>query len=424
MATINKFASLFIAFSLFLFLIDVVLLGSGSWSINIVGLSLRKVEYAILLGMVLITINNSRAYVYLCAIVVFCAVFGVIVPLLNDVKLEYATTELLSLFGIMLCPLIVQNNYISTNWLKIRRLLLILCIISAFFHIAIWLIGLSGSASINSVKFFLMKVLTAGDAGAIDNIIIADTPDGLFRVLLPSSSLLVIGFYLSLQKLLHDRRLRDYVMVFVMALALFSTWTRALYLSPILIVLGLFFYKLCPLSLKLGVFGTFSLITFLIVLFVLVSGAMVHPDVLVLLGIASDTSDGVRFEQVAWILDTFLSHPIFGTGLGGSATHVRSVIAPWTYEMSLLALIMKIGIVGCVSFIIISAAQIPYFFANFFNGRRLPAQKVVWLLFSLSILIMFSTNPFMLSFPGVTLTFFILGELNYLKNEYNNEYIS
>ncbi len=68
--------------------------------------------------------------------------------------------------------------------------------------------------------------------------------------------------------------------------------------------------------------------------------------------------------------------------------------------MSLLALIMKLGLVGVFLFISISAIKIPEFLEGFFDGRRIPVKKVVWIYFSLSVLMMFSTNPFMLSFPG------------------------
>ncbi|EKN6347563.1 hypothetical protein ACXKU5_004398 [Yersinia enterocolitica] len=417
MASVHKLASVLIALSLYLFLLDVILLGSGAWSINIVGFSLRKIEYAVMLTMVMVTISSFRGYIYICMALLFCLVSGIIVPLANNVKLEYATTELLSLLGILLCPLIVQNSFISSHWLRIRKFIFILTILSALCHIAVWVVGLSGSSYIDSIRSLLIRTLTISNDDLIDNILIADTPDGLFRVLLPSSSLLVIGFYISLQKLVRDRHFFDYFIVGIMIIALFSTWTRALYLSPALLLLGLCIYKLFPLTLKLGGIGTYLLFTSLIVLFILISGGLVHPEVLSLLGISSETSDDVRFEQVAWILNTFLEHPIFGTGLGGSAEDIRSLVAPWTYEMSLLALIMKLGVVGCLFFVVISASQIPHLLSGFFNGEKLSAQKVIWLMFSFSILIMFSTNPFMLSFPGVTLTFFILGELNYFMKE-------
>lgn len=201
MASVHKLASVLIALSLYLFLLDVILLGSGAWSINIVGFSLRKIEYAVMLTMVMVTISSFRGYIYICMALLFCLVSGIIVPLANNVKLEYATTELLSLLGILLCPLIVQNSFISSHWLRIRKFIFILTILSALCHIAVWVVGLSGSSYIDSIRSLLIRTLTISNDDLIDNILIADTPDGLFRVLLPSSSLLVIGFYISLQKL-------------------------------------------------------------------------------------------------------------------------------------------------------------------------------------------------------------------------------
>ncbi|ENC0769127.1 hypothetical protein ABJ851_000706 [Shigella flexneri] len=417
---IQRVSSLLIALTIYLFLFDVILLGSGAWSINVIGISIRKVEYLTILLMVICTINNLKGYIYFCCATTFCLIFGVVVPHLNDVKLEYAITELLSFFGILLCPLIAQNRYISVSWKKIRKFILFICIISASIHILIWILGLMGSGYVDLIKKLFIRVLTANNDDLIDNIIIADTPDGLFRVLLPNSSLLIIGFYLSFQEYLDRRNYIQLLIVFVMLLALYSTWTRALYLSPIIIIGGVFFYKVFPFTLKLGKVGAYNLLSFIIIFFIVVSTFLVQPTLLSLLGIASESSDGIRYTQVIWIFNTFINSPILGTGLGGSAEDVRSLIAPWTYEMSLLALIMKLGLVGVFLFISISAIKIPEFLEGFFDGKKIPVKKVVWIYFSLSVLMMFSTNPFMLSFPGVTITLFILCELNSFKIEKGN----
>ncbi|EFB2632398.1 hypothetical protein FHO58_07840 [Escherichia coli] len=420
MSLIQRVSSLLIALTIYLFLFDVILLGSGAWSINVTGISIRKVEYLTILLMVICTINNIKGYIYFCCATTFCLIFGVVVPFLNDVKLEYAITELLSFYGILLCPLIAQNRYISVNWKKIRKFILFICIISAFIHILIWLLGLMGSGYVDLIKQLCIRVLTANNDDLIDNIIIADTPDGLFRVLLPNSSLLIIGFYLSFQQYLNRKNYIHLLIVFVMLLALYTTWTRALYLSPIIVIGGVLFYKIFPFTLQLGKIGAYNLLSFIILFFIVISTVLVQPTLLSLLGIASESSDEIRYTQVIWIFNTFMNSPVLGTGLGGSAEDVRSLIAPWTYEMSLLALIMKLGLVGVFLFISISAIKIPEFLEGFFDGRRIPVKKVVWIYFSLSVLMMFSTNPFMLSFPGITITLFILCELNSFKIEKGN----
>lgn len=105
----------------------------------------------------------------------------------------------------------------------------------------------------------------------------------------------------------------------------------------------------------------------------MISTVLVQPTLLSLLGIASESSDEIRYTQVIWIFNTFMNSPVLGTGLG-SAEDVRSLIAPWTYEMSLLALIMKLGLVGVFLFISISAIKIPEFLEGF-DGRRIPVKK-------------------------------------------------
>lgn len=174
-----------------------------------------------------------------------------------------------------------------------------------------------GSGYVDLIKQLCIRVLTANNDDLIDNIIIADTPDGLFRVLLPNSSLLIIGFYLSFQQYLNRKNYIHLLIVFVMLLALYTTWTRALYLSPIIIIGGVLFYKIFPFTLQLGKIGAYNLLSFIILFFIVISTVLVQPTLLSLLGIASESSDGIRYTQVIWIFNTFMNSPVLGTGLGG-----------------------------------------------------------------------------------------------------------
>ncbi|UGB01005.1 hypothetical protein LRS40_14945 [Leclercia sp. G3L] len=411
MRSVNNLAEFIIITCFCMFLFDVTLLGSGAWSINVIGVSIRKIEYAFILLFVLFTLRGVYNFIYVIEALVFSLVFGLAVPMLNGVNLNYSLAELMPFLGVLFCPLIVTNKYILNNWQFLKRCMLSFCLLSAVGHILIWCFGLLHLPYADITKAMLTNALTSGTEDAIDNIIIADTPDGLFRVLLPNSSLLVVGFYLAIQRYLEFKTIKHLLYVVIIFVALYSTWTRALYLSPVIVMLGLFAYKLCPLAIKLKSYLTYYILSLAIVMFIIITGLIIHPKVLSVLGIASVSSDDVRFEQVTWILNTFIENPLFGTGLGGNAQYLRSDIAPWTYEMSLMSLIMKIGIIGCMLFFIIQLTIIPGFFKNFFDGHRLSSNKVLWLLFSFSILVMFSTNPFMLSFPGVTITVFILGEL-------------
>lgn len=400
-----------ISVCLYIFLFDVTLLGSGAWSINILGVSLRKITYLLLLLMLIISIKEIKTFIYLLSALGFCLVFGVFVPVLNDVNLAHSFAELFPFFGVLLCPIIAANINVFLRWEIIKKYLLVLCVISATYHLLIWGLGLMHSGYIENIKQLLVRFLTTNSEDAIDNIIIADTPDGLFRVLLPNSSILVIGFYLAIQRYLNKQSISILILAVYIFIALYSTWTRALYLSPFIIVLGLLLYKIFPFTLKLSALATYILFSLLIFTFVIMVCILLQPDFLTMIGIASEGSDGIRFDQVNWIINTFMLNPLFGTGLGGHAEFLRSEVAPWTYEMSLLSLIMKLGIVGCLAFFVINSLIIPGYFVGFFNGKRLSRCKVLWLYFSFSILVMFSTNPFMLSFPGVVIILFIICEL-------------
>lgn len=414
---VNKIIELILLFCIAVFLIDLILLGSGAWSMNIIGLSLRKIVYSVFLLIIIFTSRGEVAIITLVNSFVFCLFFGGILPILYDVNIKFSLTEAFPLFGILIAPVFATNILIIGNWRKIRNLIYFLCIISAVVHIVVWMIGLHFSIHIQTIKNVTEFIFANKNPDAIDNIIISDAPGGAFRVLFPNSLLMILGMYLAIDYFFSTKSKIHLIIGVLIFIGLYTTWTRALYLMPVILLMSLFLYKLMPVKLKISGGFYYSLSSIGVIFIIFMLPFMLHPSMLQLIGISSESSDTIRHEQIGWIYEVMSMHPFFGSGLGSSATDIRSILAPWAYEMSLLALIMKLGLVGCITYYLIEFRYVSGFYSGFFNGSRLSNKKILWLAFSFSTLIIFSTNPFMLSFPGVMIVYFITCELYLIHKE-------
>ena len=131
--------------------------------------------------------------------------------------------------------------------------------------------------------------------------------------------------------------------------------------------------------------------------------------------IKSGTS--VRKDQFISLIEGWKQSPLFGVGYGVNADVVRSANVPGTYELSYVARLFHMGIVGIVI----------YFFMVLWLMRKLIAITksnpetgvyIIPLLTGLSSLILAeSTNPYIGSFDGMWVFFYTLAIINniYLK---------
>lgn len=131
--------------------------------------------------------------------------------------------------------------------------------------------------------------------------------------------------------------------------------------------------------------------------------------------IKSGTS--VRKDQFISLIEGWKQSPLFGVGYGVNADVVRSANVPGAYELSYVARLFHMGIVGIVI----------YFFMVLWLMRKLIAITksnpetgvyIIPLLTGLSSLILAeSTNPYMGSFDGLWVFFYTLAIINniYLK---------
>lgn len=402
-----------------LFLFDVILLGSGAWSNNILGINIRKILYIFLYLMAFFSfLKNGISENLLWLVIIatgFSFLFALLIPILTSGTIESAMADWMPLIGLMFVPIIAGLEHHHKFWSRLRVWVQILCLFLAIIHIVIWSSGMYSLNYLEIFKVFMNTYLRSQAEGAIDNIIIAETPDGGVRILYPSSLLLIIGLYFSMSEFVSSpKKWRAIIKLLIFWLALYTTWTRAFYILPII---AMILYVLYDFVLnKNSRFQSIYFYYLLIIVFLLIFQIflVMSSEILKILGLASVESDGARIEQIYSITDVIVSNPIFGIGLGGHADLIRSAAAPWTYEMAFFALLMKVGVVGVLLVFLMLWFGLKA--SNISISLRSNLNLVInWLAFSTASMFIFGSNPFLFSLAGVGVALIIFMDLVWIS---------
>ena len=126
----------------------------------------------------------------------------------------------------------------------------------------------------------------------------------------------------------------------------------------------------------------------------------------------NEASSGERFKQAASLWGKFSESPVVGHGFGSTVDVVRSHETPWAYELSYLALLMNVGLVG---FLIYSTAVLWVALKGIQLSRKNTefAKLFVPLITALSaFLIMNATNPYLGKFDYLWVIFLPVALIN------------
>lgn len=116
-------------------------------------------------------------------------------------------------------------------------------------------------------------------------------------------------------------------------------------------------------------------------------------------------SNQIKLEQVKHLTKKWLQSPILGWGYGSYVEgYLRSETSPFSYEMVLFALLMKIGLLGlgiwCVFFATQVILQIKY---KLKNRNHL----LTWAFLAISMAVCVQTNPLLICFTGMSIILLI-----------------
>jgi hypothetical protein len=401
----SPFAVLYpiISWVFMLFCTEVILMGPGDWSAPL-GFSVRKILFVlsfILVGVSFISdrtidLRDLKLFIYG---IIFFYVFGLIVPSQYNVDAAYSFADLSPLAGLLFLPFFVGFYKKSGRWVKDRKLVSTALLLLALLHILLLVVGTLSRQMGEFAITTMQGIYEPGITAVNSKIAIGYTPDGIIRVQWGSSCLLLLGLYFGVGQLMEKKSIYHVFYILACCVAIYSTQSRGLFFS---ILLGLAHYMVFYYCLPLR---RLNFSHYLVGLVVVLAAAMLilpffSPEFLAYLGLSREGSDDERFLQIAPLMLNWMKHLFVGTGFGSAIDLVRSETAPYAYEVSVLSMLMKIGLIGLSSALILCSCLL----TRCFNGLVLSKQKkkIVLIYTMVFVYVLASnTNPYISNFFGM-----------------------
>jgi len=392
------------------FAMEMLLAGPGFWYFG--GLPVRRTLTAILTLWMIFLFLSGRAplrqghVLLMVSLALFMTIWIVLIPTLRAAQpISDAVQEglpLALLFGGVFLHAYYRNN--PDAWAALRRLCGWTLAAVAVMALAVWVLGTFVVSEPIIVALGFLNFFTLGNESLEPAVYVQTMPDGFFRVMWITSTLMPAG-------LLYCLASRRPFGAALFAAALFVSYTRALWLATALAIVWA--------ALRYLIAGGRPRITSAwLVVVILATGAVVGADLFSdegesvslrafnrLVATFSDESATDRVDQVGPLIDAWLSSPVFGLGMGGAAAIERSDVVPYLYELTYLALLMKLGVFGSMALIAMLAVVLV---GRAQRGASLAHIEACIVAFLLAC----ATNPYLLNLVGLSLLVFLIIDLN------------
>lgn len=273
-------------------------------------------------------------------------------------------------------------------------------------------------------KFFTGVVDLAGGNGIVQSFVLGH--GGYTRITFNTSIYFLVGLFVFLYQL-EANKWYDYIIYLTELVAMLTTMTKSIWLgaglafilmSVAIIIYG--FRKNKKLIRKMITAAALSLLIVcvtdtymfdhavsirLLNTFVTQSDGEYDNEMMQLDREGAALSNTIKLEQISKLLDKWKESPILGHGYGSYVEgYLRSEVAPFSYEMQLFALLMKIGILGLGIWIV-------FYIIQFVSLIRLKNPRWIhifaWVFLLMSMVICVQTNPLLISFTGMSVLLFI-----------------
>ena len=392
---------------------DLALTGSGHWSDGL-GFSVRRfvllvaAGYATLIWTAFFS-RIPRGSAAVTGLMIFLSAWGIGIPVLKDIPLANALGDgqlfLGLLFGPALAHMVIRTNCWTSALKLIERMIWVL----ALLHIALfWSYKFADSGVLDLVSLMRSLLEPSLSIGEETNFYVGEIPGG-FRIFWGSSIFLLLGFYLAVRNFTKRSWWTNLVVLLGVCYAIDLTMTRALVLSiPLLLVLSWIFDRLL-VQVRHGA-AVHLVVGLLLLSLTLPVVLLADPGLLSAIGLGREVSDDLRFEQVNALTESILDNPWLGSGLGAHVELIRSEGSPWIYELSMLALYMKVGLLGSVFLLVVFILFGRSAWIEVDNSRPLSSSvrhkfsSILALLFC--IFFCSNTNPYLFSMLGWGLLIF------------------
>jgi hypothetical protein len=358
----------------------------GPLGLLLAGIPVRKVLIAGLILLSIVQMLGRRAegswqIGLLIAIALFLLVWGLIVPMGSNVQLKMSIAEIQPFVAIFL---IFPFYYLFSAFgpLPYLRTLVIATTVMAVIVIILWfLTNVLGQTGFGITARNFYTGLNDSDTG----VYIGPMPDGSFRIML-------INFVLfPILLIYHNWERASLPWSAFYALAIFSTGTRA-FLGVGALIVGTALLRKRPIlavPIIAAVVGLGSIYMFN------------RPEMRILDFSSDFTSSSARYVQFFSLMNLFWQHPMVGAGFGASAGVVRSFDAPYSYELTYVALLAKIGIVGALA---LGLPLAVWLWRTMRDNRDWMSIVVL----VLSVVLMTATNPYLINLVGLSIVAFLV----------------
>ena len=364
--------------------------------------------------------RNSELFRIL-GFLLFIISWVVLIPAITHGMIVYSFSDSLPLIavGVFLCTVDFAKR--KNEWIKIRKMILWLISVFALLHLVLYGMSRIAPESIGGLQEFLTFIWESSDRNENRFVFLNPMDQGVLRVYFGSSFLLLLGLYFSAQKYKSPLFKSGFVGLFVFiltALAIWSTDTRSLMLGAVSFILLFTLFDKVKSTVRLNSINIFFLLIlpFLLSFIVIM---VIDPRLLEVFGAIREGSDDLRVEQFWPLLYSFLSHPIFGRGFGASVSVLRIDGAPYTYELSILALFMKIGLAGLLLVFGVLSSAIYSVGKNDF--RYFPRKIIPLYCLYFSYIMSCIFNPYMFGLFGTFFSLFLLYEYTFLMENREND---
>ncbi|MEQ1484579.1 hypothetical protein [Methyloglobulus sp.] len=382
-----------------IFMLDIMFTGSGVWS-DVLGLSVRKIcFFALSFSSLSIWIRKKRVKKKECyailGILFFLLLWVFFIPQIKNMSLNNSILDAQSLFGLIFLPAIASSVIYGNYWQAFKGKIYFSSVLLAIIHIVFGLMEMLYPEFGSKITVLTRLILEPMNTDGKTSVYIGYVGD-MFRVIWGSSVLLLMGYYFLIKTVSNPAKKIFVFMLF--CVAIYFTQSRGLLISVIVMYALMLLNHYLLYRIKFNLFTLFFLGSALVLITIPVI-VLSDPDFLSSIGLDRDISDDLRSDQVRPLLVAFFDNLFWGNGFGASVDVVRSETMPWSYELSILALYMKCGIVGIlfliVCFVLFCLTEaIPYVVSNV----RVKLYDLYALLFAL--IFASNTNPYLFNLIG------------------------
>lgn len=383
-------------------IVDITLMGSGAWS-EVIGIPFRWTAFAILCFIAMHSMavkknNESRDRLVFSALILsFAFIWIVIIPLLRNIDFLSSLKDGVFYIGLVFITIIAKYSNSKLDAVKIEKFFIFIILVLTLIHIVLGSLETFGLVN-SEILADKVKLVLEPIHNENTQVFVGYISEETFRVFWISSIFIFVGIALTIKNLDKALSLKNIGFIALLMLALFFTKTRSLMIASLVFPIIFYLTKLV-VNKKTELRKTHLAVAFLF--FIPFAVSMLNSTSTIdFFGLSRDISDNIRVEQQSYLMDSFFKNPFLGSGFGSSASEIRSEASPWSYELSMVALLMKIGILG-VFFLYVIIYRIFTFYACYANKSNLAYSYALLL----SIIFIGSTNPMIFNLAGLLIIY-------------------